>query len=673
MNILPDVSLDFETRSVVDLKKAGVYPYAAHHHTGIWCLAYALPGDDEVKLWTPEQVWLGGDEDDELRELAADGLVTFRAHNAQFEYVIWNTIMHKRYGFPRIEIERWYCTAAECAALALPRALDNVARVLGVSEQKDMKGAGLMLRMAKPRNAAAMKKDPTLEPTWWDEPERLARLYEYNKQDVRTERAVAEKIRRLSPRERAVWLADARINERGVMIDRPLIDTMMRMGDAITKRTNAELRRITNGRVEGVTKPKDIVAWLNDLQFDDDEIASIAKDKIDLLLAKENLPDAAREVLGLRVEAGKSSVAKLQRMLQFACADDRMRGLLLYHGASTGRWSGKGPQVQNFPARSPWLSVDKDLVEHMLPFVRAGALDAIDICYPVLEVLALCLRACLRAAPGYRFIGGDFSQIEARVLAWLAGQMDLLTLFATGQDVYKPMAAAIYKVAVELVTKAQRDMGKRAILGCGYGMGWEKFIATSWKEARQVLDEAFAKRVIATYREKNDCIVALWHALDDAAISAVKQPGAVFYAADGKLAFTKRGDYLWIVLPSKRLLAYHKPEIRIERTPWGADKETVTFYGENQKRQWVRQKTYGGFWAENVTQAIARDLMAEAMLRAEDRGYPIVLTVHDELLAEVPEGFGSAKEFTDIMCFLPAWAEGLPVKAEVGEMQYYGK
>lgn len=670
--MIAETSFDFETRSTIDLKKSGVYVYAESPTTDILCLAFKAPEDVEVSLWTPADALFDTSVHRRLLDIASSGCGC-RAWNAAFERVIWREIMVKRYGFPEVTLERWVCTAAEAAALALPRALENAARVLGVSQQKDMEGSRLMLQMCRPRNSAARKNDSSIEPIWWDEPEKKRRLESYCKQDVRTELAVAQKIRRLTPSEREAYLLDQRINDRGVMVDDTLIATMQTMGNEATRRANAELRQWTKGKVEKVTKPKDIIAWLNELDFDEEEVLSIAKDKIDLLLAKENLPEAAREVLNLRIAAGKSSISKLMRMLQFACRDRRMRGLLLFHGASTGRWSGKGPQIQNFPARSYLFAIDPKLVEHMLPIVRAAGFDSIDLAWPVLEVLALCLRACLKAAPGKKFVGGDFSQIEARVLAWLAGQTDLLALFSQGEDVYKPMAAAIYRVLTTEVTKAMRDMGKRAILGCGFGMGALKFVATSWKEARQIISEEFAQHVIDTYREKNDAIVSLWYELNRAAVHAVKFPGPKVYAADGKLAFAKRGDFLWIVLPSgKRMLSYYKPEVRGMMTPWGEVRDTVLFWGENSKRQWVRQKTYGGLWAENVTQATARDLMLEAMVRI-DPSYPVIGTIHDQLLSEVDEDFGSAKEYNDLMCELPQWAHGIPIAAECEETTCFGK
>lgn len=674
-NRIVEVSGDFETRSACDLRKCGAYVYAEDPTTDVWCFSFKAPEDADVSHWTPKDALTDSPVHRRLCALAADTSRGWRAWNAAFERNIWRSIMVPKYGLPEIGMDRWVCTAAEAAALSLPRALENSARVLGVNEQKDMEGSRLMLQMARPRNSAKLKKGIESVPTWWDDTERLERLIRYCDQDVRTELAVAERIRRLTASEREAYLLDQRINDRGIMIDVPLIKTMQAMSAIAVDKTNKELRAWTKGKVDKVTKPKDIVAWLNELQFDEEEVLSIAKDKIETLLANDNLPEAAREVLKLRVEAGKSSVSKLKRMVEFACKDLRMRGLLLFHGAGTGRWSGKGPQIQNFPARSPLLSIDPKIIEHYLPLVRAGEIDRIELVWPLLEVLALSLRACMRAAPGKKFIGGDFSQIEARVLAWLAGQDDLIKLFSTGADVYKPLAAQIYDVPVAAVTKPMRDMGKRARLGCGFGMGAEKFVATAWKEGRQIISLDFAEHVIAVYREESDQITKLWKELNDAALEAVRFPGRVVFAADGKLRFSVRGEFLWIVLPSgKRMLAYHRPVIRAMMTPWGEKRDTVLFWGENSTtKKWCLQKSYGGFWAENVTQAAARDIMLEAMFRIEDACYGIVATVHDEILSEVNEDFGSVSEFEQLLIERPAWAQGLPVMAECEERSFYGK
>lgn len=646
-----DVSLDFETRSRVDLKKAGATRYAQDASTDIWCAAFYVPDLDDILVWRP------GMPRGVLEQLAADPTVIFHAWNAAFERRVWREIMVKRYGFSDIPLSRWRCTAAEAAALALPRKLDTAARVLGVDQQKDDAGHRLMLRMAKPRR---ILPDDTAE--WWDTPDRVERLIAYCIQDVRTEMAVKRAVRDLTAYEQRVYELDQLINDRGVMLDLPLAKAVRALAAEAQSRANAELADITLGRVIGVTKRLDILAFL---AAEGTETDKLDKDAVRSMLASDDLSGAVRRVLELRSEAGKSSVSKVDKMFSCVGFDERMRDLLLYHGAGTGRWAGRLIQPQNFPARSKTLG-DGFKAAPWIPDVLARNYDVIDVSYPPLEVLAMQLRSCLRAAPGKKLIGADFSAIEARVLAWLAGEQWLLDAFRKGEDAYKLMAAAIYHIHVSLIGKpsTERDMGKRVILGCGFGMGWKKFILTCAKDDVFIEDEE-AQAIIDTYREKNTRIKAFWYELERAAVAAVKTPGEKFYAGKGKLVFTKRGDYLWIVMPGRtRAIAYHKPRIVEKLTPWGTKQEAVRFWGENDKRQWVQMDLYGGLLAENVTQAVARDLMVEAMFRLEAAGYAIILSVHDELVAEVDEDFGTVKELEQLMSVTPAWAEGCPVIAE---------
>lgn len=666
-----DISGDFETRSFLALPDCGVYKYAEHPTTGVWCFAFSAPGEPPL-LWRPIDAFMGTDVDAKLRELAANPYAPWRAWNAQFERIIWRELMVKQFDMPPIETDRWFCTAAEAAALTLPRKLERAAQVLRTGAQKDLEGGKLMMKMAKPRNKPKMVKDPTLRPIWWDEPENQQRLGEYCITDVHTEMAVAAKIRRLTASERKVYLIDQRINDRGVRCDKPLIQAMKRIGDRATGMANVELSRITGGKLGNINQTKEMAAFLG--------MPSVDKDHVKLALAGELSP-MHREVLDLRVEAGKSSVAKLVSMQEWAGVDDRMRGMYVYHGAGPGRWAAKGPQPQNFFARSTLRSDGSPILpdgfnpSQWVDPVLAGNTGLIELCHPTLEMLAMMLRACFVPAPGMRYIGGDFNAIEARVLAWLAGAQMILDGFSGGIDPYKRMAAAIYRVAVEQVTKMMRQMGKNAILGCGFGMGAEKFVVDCYKKSSQIIELDFAKTVVDTYREENPEIPKFWYALERICLAAVRQPGTTQYAAQGKLIFTKRGKYLWIVLPSrKRALAYFNPEIVQGMTPWGELKDQVRFWGEvGPARHWLPTNLYGGLLAENVTQATARDLLVDALMRVEDANYPVVLHAHDELLSEIPQDFGSIEEYDDLMCASESWAAGLPVKAEVEIMPRYKK
>lgn len=655
-----EINLDFETRATVDLKRAGVYPYAEHSETAIWCAGFAIDGNaDDVRIWTPDDDY---GQNDDLRHAVREG-ANVRAWNAGFERAIWREIMVRRHGMPAIELERFYCTAADAAACSLPRALDNAGRVLRTLDQKDGDGKKLMLKMAKPRNAAARKRDPSIAPIWWDDAGMRHELGQYCAQDVRAEIAVANRIRSISEREREVYLLNERLNDRGVMLDTQLAHAVADMGREATDRANEAVREVSGGTVAGVTKIADIVAFLNSLGI---ETASIDKQAVAKLLGQDDLPEEARTILDLRREAGKTSVKKIAAMFACSSSDFRMRGAMLYHGAGTGRFAAKLYQPQNMPSRTKLQGFKP---ERWIEAIVGRRFDHLDLMYPVLEALAMVLRSCLMAEEGNEFIGADFNAIEARVLAWLAGEQWILDAFRNGTDLYRIMAAEIYGVPLESIGKPsnERDMGKRAILGCGFQMGGSKFVGTCLREAGVVISERFGKAVVDKYRAKNPRIVALWYELERCAIEAVKYPGRKVFGANGRLIFVKRGDFLNIILPSRqRALAYFKPTIRDRLTPWGEWKPGVSFWGENSKRQWIQQDLYGGLITENVVQGIARDFMCDAMLRLEKAGYPLVLTIHDEILAEVIKGFGSLEQFQSIMCALPPgyWGEGCPITAE---------
>lgn len=660
-----EVSLDFESRSPVDLTETGVYPYAIHDDTALWCAAFFVPDLDDVLLWTPDD---REHANRILYELAATPDVHFRAWNAQFERIMWAAQMRDRWGFPDIALERWHCTAVEASASGLPRGLDNTARALKAIDQKDMAGHRLMMQMAKPRKPRKNEDPDAL--LWWDDEERKARLFSYCKQDVRTEMAVKRKIKDLTPSELDLYHLDQRINDRGVMLDRPLAVALANMRDKVKADADAEMRELTGGAVDRVSNSNAIRQFVNDNGVPTD---SVAKDALARML-EEDLPDAVRRVLTLRADAGQSSLAKVDAMFAVAGIDDRMRGLLLFHGAGTGRWAGKLVQPQNFPARSKALG--KFNAEDWRELVMQGAWDYIDLTHAPLEVLAQMLRPCLRAAPGCEFHSADFTAIEARVLAWLAGEEWLLQTYRANDkdktlaDVYMVMAADVYRVPVEQIRilgkgSRQRQMGKGVVLGCGFGMGAEKFAATMAKEGI-FLEPEEAKRIVGLYREKNPNITGLWKEVERAAVAAVREPGKIFYAASGKLAFAMRDDFLRIVLPSRqRTLAYYKAHIVKRRTPWGTEQDSVRFWGEvGPQRMWLPVDLYGGLIVENIVQAVARDLMAHSMFVAEDHGYQVVLTVHDELLTEAPLGHGSFEELERLMGQLPSWAVGCPVAAE---------
>lgn len=642
-------SVDFETRSTLDLRKTGVYPYAEHPDTDVWCMAYAFD-DGPVELWVPgdEVPW------DLEAHLMVGGVM--RAWNAQFERVVWRDLMVPRYGFPEVPDEKWYCTQAEAIAMAFPRSLGWAADVLNVPEKKDDDGRSLMLQMAKPRR---IEDDGTV--VWWDDDDRIARLSEYCLQDVVVERAIATRIRRLGPSERNVYLVDQRINDRGVRLDMDLVGAAQRVVDRWTDEANDRLSELTDGVVTKVTQVTRLHGWVNDQGVETDNLQKhTLRDLLD-----GDLPEAVREALELRRDIGKTSAAKLASMVNCECSDGYARGLLQYHGASTGRWSGQLIQPQNFPRGEV-----KDVERFIDPILRG---EPVDHEKPVVVVSSL-LRAMFTASPGHRLMAGDFSQIEARVLGWLADE-------PYGAHEYEKMGALIFGCdPQELIDKhaageydERRQVGKNTILGCGYQMGAVRYKEQAWEQTGLDLSDAVCEKAVDTYRSTKPGIPRFWRAAEMAAMAAVQEPGTVHYVGTSAVRYVVRGQFLWCILPSGRPLAYALPRITVSQTKWGP-RSKLTYMGINTyTRRWERLGTYGGHLTENIVQAVARDLMAGAMVKLEDAGYRPILTVHDEVVCDTPDTFGSMEEFVRIMTEVPDWAEGCPVKADCWEGERYRK
>jgi DNA polymerase len=633
--------LDLETRSTVELRRSGVYKYAAHVDTDVWVAAWAF--DQEApSLW-----WPGDPVPDRVRDhLVAGGELW--AHNAAFERVMHREVLVPRYGWPSAALEQWYCTAAEAAALALPRRLEQVCDVLRLPVRKDMEGHRLMLQMCRPR-----RFEDDGQPIWWADAEKLQRLGAYCATDVQAEQLLFKAIRRLSADERRVYLHNERMNDRGVALDLELAGAAQKIAKNEIARQNRLLREATGGKVDTITKVAKLKEWVNAQGLDTDTLKSKVLDGL-IADAKELAPEVG-DALSARKEAAKSSVSKLQSMFDVVDADGRARGLLMYHGASTGRDTGKFIQPQNMPRglevrgrESEWIAA---VLDGTLPEKAAAAQ------LTTLTVLSGLLRSMIVPARGQVFFCGDYAQIEARVVAWLADCTLMLEQFAEKRPIYLEMAEAIFG---KKITKDMPEytIGKSAVLGCGFGLGKDKF-ATQFDATPDV-----AKRAVETYRETYPEIVDFWGTLNKAALNAVGCEKTTYQV--GKLQLRREGAFLWIRLPSSRLLAYHMPAIVQRPMPWDPSdmRPAVEFSGFNSyTHQWERLTTYGGSLAENVTQAIARDLMMAGALRTEAAGFQTVLKVHDEVLAEA-SAQRSCADFNDLLETPPEWAVGLPIAAE---------
>lgn len=674
-----EVSLDFETRSACDLKRAGAYRYSEDPSTDAWCAAFlAVPVDDpdfdvgleDVDLWTPGA---GTPADYLLMELASNPEVMFRAWNAQFERAIWRNVMHRRYGFPDIPAERWVCTAAEGRAMNLPGNLEGAARVLGVIEQKDMAGHRLMLQMARPRKILANGNI-----IWWDDDDRKGRLFAYCRQDVRTELAVKERLQRLSPYERKIFVLDQRANDRGIALDRKLAQACRDLSHRVTDSANEEISFITGGEVSKVSNVGRLKKWMQ-TAFDVD-VTSLSKKDVRKLLDDEFLPLPVREALEVRVATGKSSVKKIESMLKAVCSDDTLRGLLLYWGAGTGRWAGRLVQPQNFPARTAglpewWIDAMYDEPEPWIRAILAGDLDTLQFEAEPLEIISMLLRMLLVAREGKVLVAADYSAIEARVAAWLVNCLWRLEVFRTHGKIYEASAAMMFKVPFESIKKgmpnySMRQRGKVAELALGF-QGGENALITMGAYDYGLEDEELTT-IKSLWREASPEFPVAWRELNDACIGAVRRPGVITEALDGRVRFKVTGGFLWLKLPSGRRLAYCQPRVVWKKAPWkdrnGQHPEIpgVEAWAVNSKtKQWQKRSIYGGLLFENIVQATARDLMADAMLRMEQGGkYLPLLSVHDEIITEADEEAADLEEFEQAMCELPAWATGCPVKAE---------
>lgn len=633
------INIDFETYSEADLKKVGPWVYSCHPSTEVICLAVSVDGHAPVLI---------NDFEKEAPALFGPLLQKAEIHawNSFFEYCIW----HNTLKWPAIPVEQWHDTAALAAALALPRALGACGAALGLPQDKakDKRGSYLIHRLCKP-NRGKRILDPDL----------YAELYAYCVQDVVAEQAIAEKLRPLSTKERAIWELDQKINIRGVYVDRPRVNDAIEMIHFETSRLNGEVETITNGELTDVAKRAKVINYAAENGY---ELEKYTKDYLAEVLDDPELPKTLRRLIEIRLQTGKTSLAKYPVLLQLSQYGDRAHGLLRYHGASTGRWSGALFQPQNLPR--PAFS-DTDACVSLFQYKDPEMLS--DLFREPLDCISSCLRGMVCSPPGKRLLVADYAAIEARVLAWLAGQKDVLEVFRTHGKIYEHTASQIYNKPVDQINKDQRFMGKVACLALGFQGG---------KRAFQRMAEAYgvdiparhAEKIKDDWRQANDKIVKFWWSCQEAAINAVQHPGSTHTVRN--ISYRVIKGYLFCKLPSGRCLAYYRPGLRLN--DWG--KPELVFWGTNSvTRKWEQQSSYGGKLVENITQAVARDLMAEAMLKIDQAGYDIVLSVHDELIAETDQDFGSLEEFEALMCDLPTWAEGLPIETEGFESARYRK
>jgi DNA polymerase len=694
---------DFETRSPAPIAKTGAWKYSEHPQTEAFCLA-TKAGDDPASIWVNEKFLRMLPEDHGLPLLSEKELFYqlkhmsyFVGHNVFFERSIWENVMIPNHFWPIMLPRQWRCSAAKAAAHSLPRSLEGAGAALGLPIQKDKEGHRVMLKLCKPRKPRKVEREanPDWENTlyWYEDPKDLLTNFRYCVTDVEAEAMVWDRLRDLSPTEQEVWFLDQKINHRGIQVD---IDAATAALELIEKHQNtleSELRKITSKTVQTGKQRDKILDFLRTRGVD---LPNLQADTVEAEMSNGH-PAQAQRVLEIRHSLGKSSTSKYQAFLDRASADGRVRDTLMYHGAGTGRWAGRGLQPHNFVRGNLKLHQ----VEQCLSFVRQRDFDSVYMMYgDPIHALSSCLRGNICAAPGHDLLCADYSSIEGRGLAWLANEQYVLDNYRAGKCAYCVFASQIHPAPYEEIFQGKNngiteyiDMrfeGKTGELACGY-QGGEKAV----QQFAPNMDRKRRKEIVKIWRDNRPMTKTLWYDMERVAKHAILSGTVVEHNG---VSFAVVDDFLCCKLPSGRVIAYYQPIIKLMPMRIDKDcdcegenpacpqckgtgiytivteKDTITYMGMNSyTRKWERQKTYGGKLVENITQALCRDVMAEAMLRAEPIGYKIVLTVHDEIVVEVPEDFGSLAEFESIMSQPPEWAMDLPVSAEGWRGKIYRK
>lgn len=659
-----DAVIDFETKGTIDLKKVGSFVYANHSGTDVVCLRWKYTGSVHVHLWVPS---MGPTvELKNLYRVIEEGSFRVVAHNIKFELDIWAAIMVKRYGAPHLPVEQTSCTMARALAMSLPASLEGCMNALDLGAKKDMHGHRVMLQVAKPRRIEA---DGTI--IWWDDEERLNTTYEYCGDDVEAEFKLHEYLPEFDADEEALYFEDLRINQRGIPINLELVAILREAATLEKKRINVRLKEIDSA----LTGSK--VAVLKEFIERDSgrEILDLSAATVEWILKQKDLfTPLSREVALLRQQFAKSSTAKLDAMTRAAAVDGFVHNVFQMNGAgATGRWAGRIIQAQNLPRATP-EGFDLNVLIASILNAGPGLLEMISTPdQSVMMLISRLIRSCISALPGYTFFNADFSQIEARVVAWLAGQTDLVQRFARGEDVYCHMAASIFNQPADSFDKKgfERFLGKTTVLGCGFQMGAPKFKATVEGMGIDLSDE-LALAAVTAFRAANPKIVQFWYAMDAAAKLAVQthSPQTVCLPGGQPIYIKCNSEWMVITLPSQRKLWYREPRMKDILNPnFGRVVPTLTYMGvDSNTKQWKRLTTYGGKLTENVVQAVARDCLRRVILECAKAGVPLMMHVHDEFMARVATGLSNFKELHEkfVACakVKDPWAEGLPLASE---------
>lgn len=680
------LAIDLETYSDVDLAKCGVYAYVESPCFEILLMAYSFDDEDTkiIDLACGEKI------PPHVSSAVFNDNITKTAFNAAFERIC----LSRHFG-KYLSPESWSCTAVMAAMMALPMSLDKVGQVLGLKEKKMKEGRDLIRYFCLPcipnkNNNGRCRNLPD------DDMEKWHLFKRYCIRDVDVEKSIRKKIARLnigekelcSGSERELYILDQKINDRGISVDIDLVkkavDIENRHKEIITQKAY---------EITGLENPNSVNAlkiWFHKRGLNIDSMSkaviesyiknnhslvkpvtenyvknnpSLSKEKtVQFIKGQEEVQYEVIEMLKLRLLMAKTSVKKYEAIKRSVCSDGRVHGLFQFYGANrSGRWAGRLVQVQNLPQNHL-----KDL-DTARELVKYGTFAEMEMFYDnTAKVLSELIRTAFVPRKGCRFIVADFSAIEARVLAYLADERWRLQVFKTHGKIYEASASAMFHVPIEKVTKGSvlRQKGKISELALGYGGAARALTAMGALDMG--LDESELNMLVLSWRNSNPKITRFWWQTGKAAMEAVMHKTET---KAGKIKFTCCNDILFITLPSGRKLSYIKPRISLNKF----NKQGLSYEGIGENKKWTRIDTYGPKLVENIVQAVARDILAEAMLRLDNAGFHIVMHVHDEVVLEVPYGVSSVEEVCRIMTKVPLWVEGLPLNAEGYECAYYKK
>lgn len=640
------LAIDIETYSDVSLPDCGVHRYAASEQFEILLFAYSLNDEPTqiIDLASGEKI------PDEIMEYLTDDSVIKTAYNAAFE----RNCINRFFGLS-LKPEGWRCTLVQASMLSLPLSLEGLGEALNLDKKKMSEGKDLIRYFCMPckptkANGGRTRNLPS------DALEKWKLFKTYCIRDVDVEKQIRNKLAKfpIPDREQKLYCMDQRINDRGIMVDQKLIGHAVAC-DLLYKETVTKKAYEISG-LENPNSVSQLKDWLNEKGI---EVDSLAKAAVEELV--ENTQGDVAEMMKLRLAMSKTSVKKYEAMERSVCPDGRVHGLLQFYGANrTGRWAGRLVQIHNLPQNH---MEDLELARSL---VKEGRYDLVELLYDSTpDVLSELIRTAFVARPGCRFIVSDFSAIEARVMGYLAGEGWVMEEFRGAGKIYEQTASKMFHIPIEEITKGSpyRARGKVASLACQYGGAEGALISMG---ALNFVEEEELKGLVQSWRTANPHIVNYWYEIDGAVKAAVKERKMTKV---GMVTVYYQSGMLKIALPSGRVLSYVRPRMTVNR--FGS--ESVSYEGIGTNRKWTRIESYGAKFCENIVQATARDVLAEAMLRLEKKGFDIVCHIHDEVVLEVPEGASSVEEVNEIMAVCPDWCEGLPLRAAGFESPFYKK